>query len=362
MAIAQDTTTKTGNLTWTHTCTGSNLILIVYADYHVDLTVTGITYNGVALTLLTSLTGLHTKTSVYYLLNPSTGANTVTVSATGTNSGRSFISASYTGARQINFPDSSNSFNNTNLVNVLSTTVVDDNCWIIGIGSSYTVASSDETMTLTSGLVMQKSLVYPVNSFGIATYWDSIGIVSSGIYSQTFTATGTGFYEAHGILISLAPYNIADLPVYTPSIITAVKKVLQNLPVPQFIMAGYNASTYKLFKKSTSYVFNLWRSPVYQIGQNFDILAIRIPIHPDMTTNMSIIPVLYFDNEDSNSVGTTLNSTNYPNSDRLIYLTPKNFSNTVHGRNNFFLELQFIGSALSVVELPITIDLEVQEL
>lgn len=157
------------------------------------------------------------------------------------------------------------------------------------------------------------------------------------------------------------PFGVGTLPVYSTSLITAVQKVEQALPFTKFVIAGRNASTYKLFKKSTTYAFNLWRSPVYQIGQNFDILAIRIPIMPDMTTNMSIIPVLYFDNEDSNSVGTTLNSTNYPNSDRLIYLTDKDFTNTVHGRNNFFLELQFTGSALSVVELPISIDLEVQE-
>lgn len=155
------------------------------------------------------------------------------------------------------------------------------------------------------------------------------------------------------------------LPTYASSVITAVSKVEQNLPFTKFIMAGQggeNEDEFKLFKKSTTYVFNNWRSPVYQIGKDFDIMEIKFPIHPDMTTNMSIIPVLYFDNEDSNSVGTTINSTNYPNSDRLITLTSKNFSNTVHGKQNFFLELQFQGSALAVVGLPISIDIDVEEL
>jgi len=152
------------------------------------------------------------------------------------------------------------------------------------------------------------------------------------------------------------------LPTYASSLITAVGKVEQKLPFPTYIMGGRNASTYQLFKKSTTYVFNNWRSPVYQIGKNFDILEITFPIIPDMTTNMSIIPVLYFDNEDTNSVGITINPTNYPNSERLIKLTSKNFSNSVHGRNNFFLELQFQGSALAVVGLPINIELEVEEI
>src|SRR3990167_9688771 len=152
------------------------------------------------------------------------------------------------------------------------------------------------------------------------------------------------------------------LPSYAKSIITAVAKVAQVLPFPQYVIGGQNASTYKLFKKSTTHVFNNWRSPVYQIGKDFDVMEIKFPIIPDMTTNMSIIPVLYFDNENSNSVGTTLNSTNYANSERLITLTGKNFNNTVHGRQNFFLELQFQGSALATVGLPISIDVDIQEL
>jgi hypothetical protein len=151
------------------------------------------------------------------------------------------------------------------------------------------------------------------------------------------------------------------LPTYSSSVITAVSKVEQKLPFPAYIMGGQNASTYKLFKKSTTYVFNVWRSPVYQIGKNFDVMEITIPIYPNMTTNMSIIPVLYFDNEDSNSVGATINPTNYPNGERLIKLTSKNFSNSTHGKNNFFLELQFTGTALAVAELPINIELEVEE-
>jgi len=159
------------------------------------------------------------------------------------------------------------------------------------------------------------------------------------------------------------------LPTYASSLITAVSKVTQVLPFPQYIIGGQNASTYKLFKKSTTYVFNNWRSPVYQIGKNFDVMEITLPISPDLTTNMSIIPVLYFDNEDSNSVGATINLTNYPvdlagNGQRLIKLTSKNFgtaTNSTHGKNNFFLELQFQGSALVTVGLPISIELEVEE-
>lgn len=155
------------------------------------------------------------------------------------------------------------------------------------------------------------------------------------------------------------------LPTYNPSVITSVLGIQQNLAFPRFVIGavgGASGTTYHLEKKATAYSFNVWRSPVYNIGHDFDVLSIKFAVMPEIGANMSIIPVLYFDNEDSSSVGTTINSTNYPNSEKLVKLGSKNFNNDVHGRNNFFLELQFTGSALVAVELPITIELEVEEL
>lgn len=154
------------------------------------------------------------------------------------------------------------------------------------------------------------------------------------------------------------------LPIYNSSVVTAVAKVAQNLPFPEFVMGGQGGSggtTYGLFKKSSTYSFSLWRSESFVIGQDFDVLEIRFVVKPALTTNMTIIPVLYFDNASASATGTTINSTNYPNSDKLINLTSQNFSNATHGTNNFFLELQFTGSALAVVKLPIEIDIEVEE-
>ena len=148
------------------------------------------------------------------------------------------------------------------------------------------------------------------------------------------------------------------LPSYNTSLISAVAKVPQNFQLSQYVMGGRNAASYALFKKTTTYTFSNWRSPVFNIGHNFDVLEIMFPLINGVTTNQTIIPVLYFDNESSNSVGTTINSTNYPNSERYISLSSKDFGNAVHGRNNFFLELQFTGSALAVVGLPIEITLQ----
>ncbi len=154
------------------------------------------------------------------------------------------------------------------------------------------------------------------------------------------------------------------LPLYHESIITSVLGIQQDAAFPRFVIGGAggdNGGSFALFKKGNSYSFNVWRSPVYNIGKDFDVLGIKFAVMPEITTNMSIVPVLYFDNEDSSSTGATINSTNYSNSEKLIKLSSKNFSNTTHGRNNFFLELQFTGSALAAVELPIIMELEVEE-
>lgn len=156
--------------------------------------------------------------------------------------------------------------------------------------------------------------------------------------------------------------NLSTLPEYAPSVITAVAKVQQNMPFPNFVIAGQGGSgenDYALFKKSTTNDFALWRSPVYQIGKKFDVQSIVFNLASAIDANTEIVPVLYFDDELTSSAGATINSTNY--SSKLIKITSKNFDNSVSGESNFFLELQFHGSSLSTVNLPITINLDVKE-
>jgi len=77
--------------TFSHTCAGSNRLL-VFGDGHTsssDTTVTGVTYNGVALTLVRSdqhQSGDSWRTSIWYLIAPATGSNTVSVTLCGTTS------------------------------------------------------------------------------------------------------------------------------------------------------------------------------------------------------------------------------------------------------------------------------------
>jgi hypothetical protein len=98
-------TTKSGtDCTWSHTCTGSDLILVVLsAIYSGTGEVTGVTYNGDALTNIFDYGSVHNVTA-WYKLGPATGAHNIVATlnaATSAWSGRQgFAAFSFTGAHQ----------------------------------------------------------------------------------------------------------------------------------------------------------------------------------------------------------------------------------------------------------------------
>jgi hypothetical protein len=140
MAIAFDAATDGGvvnpgtSLTYAHTCTGSNRILLVFAFGATSGdTITGATYGGVAMTAVSAafqLTG-DRMVHCWYLVNPASGANNVVVSASGSQVIGSF-SMSYTGAKQSGQPDASNTGENPGQTSFsLSVTTIADNCWTV---------------------------------------------------------------------------------------------------------------------------------------------------------------------------------------------------------------------------------------
>lgn len=157
MAIALDAVTSknrvatTSSITWTHTCTGTNLILFVAVQLTGETTdaLTAITYNGVAMTLINN-TGSISGSGfgyLYYLLNPATGANTVSVTKSNSVSGIEAVSASYTGVKQSGQPDShTTNTTPTSLTTSLSTISIADNCW----GIAYNINNQWSTASLTA--------------------------------------------------------------------------------------------------------------------------------------------------------------------------------------------------------------------
>src|SRR3990167_10464566 len=142
MAIAFDATASgnddtSSTMSWNHTCTGSNLILVVgvslqdasLADRQVSPD--GITYNGVALTQIIEKDTPNDHSELWYLINPATGTHAVSVTTNGACSGLNGGSVSLTGVDQTNPVDASNSGGGTGTAQSLSLTTVADNAWIV---------------------------------------------------------------------------------------------------------------------------------------------------------------------------------------------------------------------------------------
>jgi len=190
MAIAYDTSTKSSGKTFTHTCTGSNIVLIVYTNTS-SVHATAVTYNGVSLTNIISQIG-NDYMDVWILVNPSTGTNNIVI--TSTSSLDLYYGLSYSGCYQISQPDSSGTTNGSmNSGLLVSTTVVSTNCWLVGFSNStYTITTNaTNRQNGTSGQYNYSSVICDTNN--------TVGTGSQGI---TFTSTpGIG----RGIVLSLSP-------------------------------------------------------------------------------------------------------------------------------------------------------------
>lgn len=141
MAIAFDAQTNPSYAsgtthTFAHTCTGSDRILFVLCWRRGGSAVSGVTYNGVAMTSLGTeiLAGTGSGSqylTMWYLANPATGANNVVVTSP-TSTEHIDGAVSYTGASATGIPDAVNSLTATTQSNTSATvTSSADNCWAL---------------------------------------------------------------------------------------------------------------------------------------------------------------------------------------------------------------------------------------
>jgi len=221
MAIAFDATSssaaQTGSsVTFSHTCTGTNLILIVGVTMasSVAKTMTSITYNGVSMTSVGAVdetTNQNRFSWLYYLIAPATGANNivVTLSAAPTDF-FSVAAASYTGVKQTGQPDASGTATSgSSVVSTISKaiTTVADNSWLVGV-SCNSAGGYNGTNTPDAGSVFRLS-VYNRYLAGWELYFldSNAAKTPAGSYSLGYSWTGiTG--KAQIIVASLAPHIV----------------------------------------------------------------------------------------------------------------------------------------------------------
>jgi len=194
--FSDDNSGSATTLTYSHTCTGSNRILLVGVGLSGETDdVTGVTYNGVAMTRI-GFDGNSASQAVssylYYLIAPATGANNVVVSvSSGQNI--SSVASSYTGAKQTGQPDSSaTNDSSTGTTLDLTTTVVATGSWLASVYWNL------------NGRTKPSSTVYrPVSGDG-GEFADSNVAVSTGSNTHQWTTSSSGSSQA-GVIASIAP-------------------------------------------------------------------------------------------------------------------------------------------------------------
>jgi len=132
------------SISYSHTCTGSNVVLLCNIVQFGVVDLSGApTIGGVAMTQIGSeyTWALSRRTSLWYVLNPPSGSSTIAVSfASSANAG--MMTASYTGCDILTQPDNS-AFQSTSSTSIASNiTSVIDNCWHIAFNSGNTTSGT----------------------------------------------------------------------------------------------------------------------------------------------------------------------------------------------------------------------------
>lgn len=200
--MAKSTSSTSSPLTWNHTCSGSDRILFVAVEFAFSTSAPTVTctatYNGVSMTSINYAadTASFAGAQLFYLINPATGTNqvSVTTSVSGGTYTHSGLSTSYNGAAQTAQPDSSARTQTTTQTTVTqATTVVASNCWLVGIISQ----GHGNYTSLGAGTTLRER----GNLFG--TLVDSNGTVGTG--SQSLSITYPGSASSCAIVASFRP-------------------------------------------------------------------------------------------------------------------------------------------------------------
>lgn len=198
MAIAFDNSgsqsgTGATTLSWSHTCAGTNRILIVGVQVFDDTddterTVASVTYNGVAMTRIDRQITGNIASELWRLVAPATGTNTVLVTLGAANDFSLAQSSSYTGVDQSAPINASNKATSSSTmdatVNVTSTV---DNCMVVDSVVKY---NTTETITAGSGQTTVASLSVG-SGFGLkgASSYESKPTAGATTMNWTWTTT-----------------------------------------------------------------------------------------------------------------------------------------------------------------------------
>lgn len=277
-AVANSTTSFSGTGSYSHTCTGTNLILVlslVFAN-NVNATTSSPTYNGVAMTQAATFTG-NAKVQVWYLVNPATGSHTVSI-PTNAGGGANVVTAetvSLTGVSQTSPIGATGTGTTASGSSIsASVTTTTPNSYLVDSASTFSSGSPSLTATGTN----------QTSRNGI-TYSSSNNI--SGQSTETTTSVGSYAvsYSTHSLSSNdILAVEILPLPITrTPSdsIMNGASRVI-TLSYARLILRSFSDSLMNAVSRLTTLSFFL----AFQPTQN------TRSVRPVVGVGRKIIPVI----------------------------------------------------------------------
>lgn len=204
MAIAFDTAVDGGfgNLTWSHTFNGSNRLAVIgiMTDTGSD-TSTAVDVGGTACSKIDSVQGGNSRyIALWHCVNPPSGTQTITVTATG---GIYLgLSMSYSGMNQTGQPDASNTGTASGVSSIMtSATTVADNSWMVmlaGSSGNVIIAGSATTFRTKGGArdyfagLDSNGVLTPAGSHSLAATDNPTDVSSWGAVVASFSPAAGG--------------------------------------------------------------------------------------------------------------------------------------------------------------------------
>lgn len=201
------------SVTYSHTCTGSNLGLMVGVSSVTgpgSTYPTGVTYNGVSMTEIAGTRGAqgNTATTLFYLLAPATGAHNVVVTFAASAQIVSH-SISWTGVKQSGQPDASNgNHGNAGTDSNVTFTTVASNAVMFAFTSQE---SNSQSVTANSPMTQRVQLTTYTNQYtcsgdyikaspgsqnlGFDTGFFNNWAISAASFAPATSGSNTGFFK-----------------------------------------------------------------------------------------------------------------------------------------------------------------------
>lgn len=339
MAIAHDADSGAqgvfvNTISWSHVCTGADLILFVTMAYSLipGMSVTSVTYNGVAMSVLGStLTAPGgVKSVTYYLVNPATGSNTIKLDTDNAGDILDCNASSYKGCDTSTAP----SVIATDVASASPTTTTGtttiNNAWVALFGSGGQTAGTGATKRGTSHA--QNGCNYDSNA----------AVTPAGSYSMTTSDVSNHAWKMVQFGPSLGtPQVLSATQAQTATLITVLaltKSMLasqaqgasltaQVIPAPSSVTGGTPIQSVPGVRSQP------WRLDLYNV-HTFEDLQNRLPELIRMIDEM-----LQFLFEDLNRVNAALGDGNPTGVDRV--LNDVNITGVVSGSD---LQLGFQGA------------------